>query len=138
MAARVGWCMVIVWLAGSCLPAVSAGEPVAERRERVMQSAAEGTAGLRVLQAALADESPLLRRPAVRVQNRAYAGGIWKPVRVDVLDAQGNPAEFSGYYGAAGAASPVRLDLAPNDAPGAWTVRARELASGRTAEVRFP
>jgi hypothetical protein len=29
----------------------------------------------------------------------------------------------------------VRAELARNDAPGAWTVRAEELASGRAAEA---
>ena len=56
------------------------------------------------------------------------------PVRVDVLDAAGKPAEFSGFYGAKDGRVTVKLDLAANDAPGRWQVRAQELASGQTAE----
>ena len=59
------------------------------------------------------------------------------PVQIEVLDPDGAAAEFSGYYGAADGEVSLDLTLAPNDAPGTWTVRAREMASGRTAEARF-
>ena len=59
------------------------------------------------------------------------------PLRVDIVDPQGNLAEFSGHYGVANGALSVRLDLAINDAPGMWKVRVRELASGKTAETSF-
>ncbi|MCE5240792.1 LamG domain-containing protein [bacterium] len=52
------------------------------------------------------------------------------PVKVDILDAKGQPAEFSGYYGAKDGKLALRLALAANDAPGTWTIRATELASG--------
>jgi len=52
------------------------------------------------------------------------------PVRVDILDPEARPAEFSGYYGAKGGRLEIRLDLAPNDTAGTWEVRVTELASG--------
>jgi len=55
------------------------------------------------------------------------------PLRLDVRDADGRPAEFSGFYGAAGGKLALRLDIAPNDSRGIWQIRARELASGEEA-----
>ncbi len=57
------------------------------------------------------------------------------PVRLDILDPHGKPAEFSGYYGAAGGQLRVAADIAPNDVPGVWRIRAQELASGRVADA---
>jgi hypothetical protein len=59
------------------------------------------------------------------------------PVQVEILDPQGRPAEYSGYYGAKDGSASLRLDLAPNDAPGAWSVRATELASGLSRSERL-
>ena len=56
------------------------------------------------------------------------------PVHVDILDAEGESAEFSGYYGARDGRVDITLDLAVNDKPGNWIIRARELASGRAAD----
>jgi hypothetical protein len=56
------------------------------------------------------------------------------PVRLDVLDAEGKTAEFSGFYGAKDGRFTVTLDLAANDPTGKWQIRATELASGQTAE----
>jgi len=58
-------------------------------------------------------------------------------MRVDVQDPTGQEAELSGYYGAKDGVVSLHLDLATNDTPGVWTLRARELASGKTAEARF-
>jgi hypothetical protein len=58
------------------------------------------------------------------------------PVRVDILDPNGRPAEYSGHYGAPDGVLKLRLDTAVNDTPGVWQIRSRELASGRTA-TRF-
>ena len=58
------------------------------------------------------------------------------PVQLEILDPQGRAAEFSGYYGAQGGKLAVTVDVAENDLPGKWTVRARELASGKTQEHR--
>ncbi|MBT7302615.1 MAG: LamG domain-containing protein [Victivallales bacterium] len=59
------------------------------------------------------------------------------PLEVTILDAKGRPAEGSGWYGAAGGEQTLRLRLAENDAPGRWTVRVRELASGLSVERAF-
>jgi hypothetical protein len=53
------------------------------------------------------------------------------PVRVEVTDPQGRPAEGSGFYGAKDGKVSLRVDLAANDAPGEWTIEATELASGK-------
>ncbi|MBI3191789.1 MAG: hypothetical protein HYZ36_03910 [Pedosphaera parvula] len=55
------------------------------------------------------------------------------PLKLDILDPSGRAAEFSGYYGAVGGRVTVKLDLARNDSPGLWQIRATELASGLTA-----
>jgi hypothetical protein len=55
------------------------------------------------------------------------------PVRLEVLDPAGAEAESSGHYGAASGVLDVTLDVAANDRPGLWQIRARELASGREA-----
>ena len=53
------------------------------------------------------------------------------PLKVDLLDPAGEPAEFSGYYGAKDGRAEILLDMAPNDTPGIWTIDVRELASDR-------
>ena len=73
-------------------------------------------------------------RVEVAVRDALGPVGAVVPVRLDVLDPEGRPAEFSGWYGAGDGRLSVRLDLAANDRPGRWTVRARELASGRSGE----
>jgi hypothetical protein len=57
------------------------------------------------------------------------------PVKIDLLDPHGKAAEFSGYYGAKDGVVEGTADIAANDVPGLWRVRAEELASGRTAEA---
>ncbi len=59
------------------------------------------------------------------------------PVRVEVLDPENRPAEYSGYYGAKDGKLSFDLDLAPNDLAGEWSLRATELASGKTGECTF-
>lgn len=59
------------------------------------------------------------------------------PVSLDVTDPEGRAAEFSGFYGARDGQLTVALDIASNDRPGTWNIRARELASGRTAVGQF-
>ena len=56
------------------------------------------------------------------------------PVEVEILDPRKRRAESGGYYAAKGGVLTLTLDIAPNDLPGAWTIRATELASGKTAE----
>ncbi|MCK5804083.1 MAG: hypothetical protein KAI66_14705 [Lentisphaeria bacterium] len=59
------------------------------------------------------------------------------PVRIEVLDARGQPAERSGYYGAKNGSVSLMLDLAANDEPGTWILRATDLASGKKSEHTF-
>ena len=60
------------------------------------------------------------------------------PLRVDITDPAGNPAEFTGYYTATDdEPAKITLDISPNDATGTWTIRAQELASGKTSEAKM-
>lgn len=52
------------------------------------------------------------------------------PVRVDIRDASGKAAEGSGFYAAENGIVEFSLDIAPNEDPGTWEVRVKELASG--------
>lgn len=55
------------------------------------------------------------------------------PVIVEIRDAEGRLAEFSGSYAAIGGKLTIALDIAPNDPMGIWQIEVRELASGRTS-----
>lgn len=55
------------------------------------------------------------------------------PVKVAIRDANGVLTEGSGYYAAVNGVVDLTLDLAPNDDPGTWEVRVKELASGMEA-----
>ncbi|MBT6145229.1 MAG: hypothetical protein HOH74_07370, partial [Gemmatimonadetes bacterium] len=59
--------------------------------------------------------------------------GAVVPVEVEIADASGVRAEYSGYYGAADGALSIDLSLATNDEPGDWIITVRELASGKVA-----
>jgi hypothetical protein len=59
------------------------------------------------------------------------------PVRLDITDPEGRLAEPTGAYAAVDGRLSVQLDLAANDVPGLWRVRAVEGASGRVAERTF-
>ncbi len=59
------------------------------------------------------------------------------PVRVEIRDGQGDPAEGSGYYAAPDGRLDLTLNIAPNDHPGTWTVTATELASGKQGTTTF-
>jgi hypothetical protein len=59
------------------------------------------------------------------------------PIQVEIRDAEGQLAEFSGYYAAIDGHLRMDLDIATNDPFGAWTVEVRELASGRTTRGVF-
>ena len=56
------------------------------------------------------------------------------PVQLEVVDPAGREAEFTGDYAARDGSLTVQLDLAGNDLPGRWTIRATEGASGLAAE----
>jgi hypothetical protein len=55
------------------------------------------------------------------------------PVRVDVRDANGKLTEGSGFYAAENGIVELALDIAPNEDPGMWEIRVKELASGMEA-----
>lgn len=55
------------------------------------------------------------------------------PVRLDIRDASGQSAEGSGFYAAENGIVQLDLNLAPNESPGTWEIRATELASGMEA-----
>jgi uncharacterized protein YfaS (alpha-2-macroglobulin family) len=55
------------------------------------------------------------------------------PVRVDVHDANGTLTEGSGFYAAENGIVELSLNLAPNEDPGSWEIRVKELASGMEA-----
>lgn len=59
------------------------------------------------------------------------------PVRLEIRDPSGAETEWSGYYGAKDGALDMQLDIAKNDAPGIWQIKARELAAGRQAVKYF-
>ncbi|MBX3451236.1 MAG: hypothetical protein KF777_16840 [Planctomycetaceae bacterium] len=59
------------------------------------------------------------------------------PVEVEIQDAHGRMAEFSGFYGAAGGELKLNLQIAANDVPGAWTISVREGATGRESRHDF-
>ena len=75
--------------------------------------------------------------------NVAVLGGNGKaldavvPVKIDILDPQGEAADLSGYYGAKDGRVSVTVALAPNDLPGDWTINVRDLASGRTTQRKL-
>jgi hypothetical protein len=52
------------------------------------------------------------------------------PLQVSIQDANGVSAEGSGYYAAEKGTLTVSLDLAPNEDPGTWQIKVRDLASG--------
>ncbi|OGV90180.1 MAG: hypothetical protein A3K19_11385 [Lentisphaerae bacterium RIFOXYB12_FULL_65_16] len=65
----------------------------------------------------------------------AIAGSL--PLRLEIRDAAGRPCDGSDYYAADKGALELPFTPATNDAAGAWTITARELASGVTATAQF-
>ncbi|MEQ1851336.1 MAG: hypothetical protein ABMA01_07060, partial [Chthoniobacteraceae bacterium] len=59
------------------------------------------------------------------------------PLRVEITDPAGRDAEFTGYHAAKNGRLDLSIDIAPNDTPGVWQIRVRELASGREAVRHF-
>ena len=73
-------CLVAAALLPACRPAEAAGAGVPQRREQVLAAARQGAAGLAALQQALKDESPLVRRPAIRAlaaRDEPLAAILW-------------------------------------------------------------
>lgn len=59
------------------------------------------------------------------------------PLRVEIHDPDLREAEGTGWYGVRDGQMSLPLDIAPNDTPGPWTVRVRELASNHEAIHSF-
>ncbi len=57
------------------------------------------------------------------------------PVQLAITDPAGRPAEGSGCYAARDGRLTVKLDLAPNDRPGVWSIRVDDLAAGLVGEA---
>jgi hypothetical protein len=51
------------------------------------------------------------------------------PLQVQIRDANGKPAEGSGFYGAKDGKLTLKLDIAANEDPGTWQIDVRELAT---------
>lgn len=77
-------------------------------------------------------ESITLKLAVVDAQGHPIEAVI--PIRVDIVDAKGRAAEFSGFYGAKDGTISLTIDLASNDASGIWVLRAQEMCSLRSAE----
>jgi len=104
---------------------------------RLFMIAEEKIAGVRIQAPARARRGQRVSLNAAVVDAEGEPLAAVVPVEVQIIDPQGRPAEFSGYYGAKDGTLAVTLDLAPNDATGEWTLRVRELASGLTREHRL-
>ncbi|MBO4528869.1 MAG: hypothetical protein J5743_14640 [Victivallales bacterium] len=52
------------------------------------------------------------------------------PVKLTILDADGKPAEFSGYHAAVNGELKLNLSIPSNEKPGKWTITAENLANG--------
>ncbi|HOG49040.1 MAG TPA: hypothetical protein PKY10_00470 [Lentisphaeria bacterium] len=59
------------------------------------------------------------------------------PLQIQGSDPEGQPLEIVGWYAAVAGKLSVPIDIAPNDAVGAWKVQVRELASGLEAAAGF-
>ena len=59
------------------------------------------------------------------------------PLQIQGSDPDGQPLEIVGWYAAVAGKLSVPIDIAPNDAVGAWKVQVRELASGLEAAAGF-
>jgi hypothetical protein len=59
------------------------------------------------------------------------------PLEVQIFDADGRLAEFSGFHAASDGTLSIALDVATNDQPGIWELRVHELASGLRKSLYF-
>ena len=59
------------------------------------------------------------------------------PLQVIIRDAEAREAEGSGFHAAIDGRLEMRLDIAPNDRFGSWSIEVRDLAAGRTATAYF-
>lgn len=59
------------------------------------------------------------------------------PIRLSIVDPEGNEAEFSGYHAAVHGLLQQKLTLASNDISGTWTASVTDLASGLKSSRSF-
>ena len=59
------------------------------------------------------------------------------PVELEITDSQGQTAEPTGFYAARNGVLHISMDFAPNDAPGEWQIRIRELAAGHEVSAKI-
>lgn len=130
-------------LAREAAPATRTPEGIAVEREfepgggRLLMITATAIADIRISGPDRAGRREQVRLEIAVVDDAGEPLAAVVPVEVQVVDPDGRSAEHSGYYGAKDGRLTIILDLAPNDIAGPWTVRATELASGRTVEHRF-
>ena len=75
-------------------------------------------------------------RVRMRDENGDSLSGL-QPLEITVTDAKGARNEFSGYYCAKDGALEIDFVAARNDKPGRWTVAAKDLTAGLTAQAEF-
>ena len=56
------------------------------------------------------------------------------PIKLTILDADGKPAEFSGYHTAVNGELKLNLSIPSNEKPGKWTIIAENLADGQKVQ----
>ena len=56
------------------------------------------------------------------------------PLKITILDADGKPAEFSGYHAAVNGELKLNLSIPSNEKLGKWTITAENLATGGKVE----
>ena len=64
------------------------------------------------------------------VPNKADPIQAVVPLKLTILDADGEPAEFSGYHAAVNGELKLNLSIPSNEKPSKWTITAENLADG--------
>jgi hypothetical protein len=59
------------------------------------------------------------------------------PLKLTILDADGEPAEFSGYHAAVNGELKLNLSIPSNEKPGQWTITAENLANGSRLQTNL-
>lgn len=82
-------------------------------------------------EAAAGDRAPLSIR--VTDRNDQLIDAVI-PVKVEILDPDGRPAEYSGHHAVVGGELTIPWELAANDVRGVWTIRVEERATGQMTQ----
>ncbi|MEO6788241.1 MAG: hypothetical protein ABI318_19125 [Chthoniobacteraceae bacterium] len=93
--------------------------------------------GVRIAAADSAKRGSALKMAVIVADDTGQPVSAAIPVRIAITDPAGRMAEGSGFHTARDGRLALTLDLASNDRPGTWEVRATEFASGRTARHFF-